>query len=254
MQPRDRERAFARPSPSRPAIALAMTDQFRWQGALAAAERAIRAEQFDEAADSLRIALTHISTYEPNDPARIPILEAFLRCCERAIVLAENNFYSHFRSRRNIHPAHLPDDRAILHEQSKIRQRLRNLRLSAYQLLLNSQVSQLGEDDAAVVATLLTMAHLEWNRNELKSFPLLHQALAISERTLGADHPDTLAIVQRLASDYDTLVSYKEAIPLWQRLLAYIERVEPLPIYGSRYSTSGVLFNLGKAYNYLRFR
>jgi len=228
-----------------------MTDQFWWQGALAAAEYAIRAGQITEAESSLQIALTHTSTFEPADPARIPILEAFLRCCERAIVLAANNFYSHFRSRRNIHPAQLPDDRAILHEQSKIRQRLHNRRLSAYRLLFNSQLSQLGEDDVAVVATLLTMAHLEWDRNEIKSFPLLHQALAIRERTLGVDHPDTLAIVRQLALSNETLGVYKEAIPLWQRLLANIERTQPLPIYGSRHSACGVLFNLGKAYNYL---
>ncbi len=226
-----------------------MTDQYQWQGALAAAERAIRDGQLEVAASSFRVALTQISTYERADPARLSTIELFLRCCERAIVLAEDNF----RSQWNIHTAHSPDDRALLQEHAKIRQRLYNHRLSAYRLFLHSQISQLGEDDAAVVATLLTMARLEWNRNELRSFPLLHQALAIRERTLGADHPDTLAIVRRLASDYDTLVDYKGAIPLWQRVLAYIERVEPWPIHGSRHGASGVLFSLGKAYNYLRF-
>ncbi len=226
-----------------------MTDQFQWQGALAAAEFAIRAKQIEEAESSLRIALTLIGTFERNDPARLPILAAFIRCCEHANVLAESNFHAQW----TLPTAQVADDRAIIQERSRILQLLRNIRLSAYRLRLNSQLSQLGEDDAAVVATLLKMAHLEWDRNEFKSFPLLHQALAICERTLGVEHLETLAIVRRLASDYDTLVSYKEAIPLWQRLLAYIERVEPLPIYGSCYSASGVLFNLGKAYNYLRF-
>ena len=140
----------------------------------------------------------------------------------------------------------------MLQERSKVRQRLSNHRLSAYRLLLNSQISQLGEDNAAVVMTLLRMAQLEWDRNEFRSFPLLHHALAIREKTLGAGHPDTLAVVWQLASSYDTLVSYKEAIPLWQRVLTYTERVDSLPTYGSRHGTSGILFNLGKAYNYLR--
>jgi len=63
------------------------------------------------------------------------------------------------------------------------------------------------------------MASIVWSHhNEFKPFPLLHQALAIRERMLGLDHPETIAIVRKLASNYETLTSYKEAIPLWQRL------------------------------------
>ncbi len=225
-----------------------MTDQYQWQGALAAAERAIRAGQITEAESSLQIALTHTSTFEPADPARIPILEAFLRCCERAITSAEKNF----RSQWNIHTTHSSDDQARLQEHDKIRQYLYNCRLSAYHLFLHSQVSQLGEDDAEVVVTLLKMAHFEWDRNEFKSFPVLHQALAICQRTLGADHPDTLAIVWQLAASYHTLVSYKEAIPFWQRLLDYADRTGRQTFGVVRREVPDLIFKLANAYNGVR--
>jgi tetratricopeptide (TPR) repeat protein len=247
-----------------------MTDQFRWQGALAAAERAIRAEQFEEAADSLRIALTHIGTFERNDPARILILELFLRCCERAITLSAEQSSLALKHRAaqaqriialadghssltlRQAAAQLPDDLAERRRCGKISHRLHNRQIAAQSMLLNSQVPQLGEDDDAVVTTLLTLARLEWNRNEFKSFPYLHHALTIRERTLGSDHPDTLAIVWKLAASYDMLTNYKEAIPLWQRLLNYVELTGPQTLGTLRYEVPDLLFKLGNAYNGVR--
>jgi len=250
-----------------------MTDQFRWQSALAAAERAIRSEQIEEAVDSLRIALTHIGTLERNDPARIPILEAFLRCCERAVEFSAKQSLSgiqlHVAEAQHIIAlagespppltlrqvfAQLPDDSTEQRRRGKIAQRLHNYQTAANHMLLNSQSAQLGEDSEAVVSTLLALAHLAWGEygREYDSFPRLQRALAIRERTLGLEHQDTLAIIERLALGHDILIGYRESLPLWERLLAYVERRGALTIRNTRYGITDILFALGKAYNYLR--
>ncbi len=227
-----------------------MTDQFQWQGALAAAEHAIDTEQIEAAESSLQSALTHIGTYEPNDPARLPILAALIRCCERAIELAEKS-----RPRPWQHSsAKTPADIAALRKPYAILGRLRDYHFSAHSMLLDSQVAQLGEDSATVVETLLTMERLAWTDagHEDDSFALLQRALAIRERTLGSEHPDTIEVVWRLASRYDTYSSYGWAMPLWQRLLAHVEQYGPLHFGHARHDVPQLLLLLGKAYDGLR--
>ncbi len=241
-----------------------MTDQYQWQDALAAAERAIPEGQIEEAANSLRIALIHIGTLQPTDPARIPILGTFIRCCERAIersaeqsLLAMKHRAAEVRRIMALASEHapltfrqaaaqLPDELAAFRRQSKLSGRLRNSQTSAHYMFLDSQIAQLGEDSAGVVETLLTLEQLEWVHpgHEDDAFALLQRALAIRERTLSSEHPDTLNVVGRLALRYDTYTSYKQAIPLWQRLLSHVEQTGPV----GRFGLVELLALLGKAY------
>ncbi len=55
--------------------------------------------------------------------------------------------------------------------------------------------------------------------------PLLQRALAIRERVLGADHPDTASSLIDLARLYKDQGKYEEAEPLFQRALEIRERV-----------------------------
>jgi len=53
----------------------------------------------------------------------------------------------------------------------------------------------------------------------------LTRALAIRERVLGPDHPDTSHSLNNLAALYDNQGKYEQAEPLYQRALAIRERV-----------------------------
>jgi len=55
--------------------------------------------------------------------------------------------------------------------------------------------------------------------------PLLHHALAISEKVLGPEHPDTTTSLNDLASLYQAQGKYKQAEPLFQRALAIREQI-----------------------------
>jgi tetratricopeptide (TPR) repeat protein len=55
--------------------------------------------------------------------------------------------------------------------------------------------------------------------------PLLQRALAIRERVLGADHPDTANSLNNLALLYDNQGKYEQAELLYQRALAICERM-----------------------------
>ena len=54
--------------------------------------------------------------------------------------------------------------------------------------------------------------------------PLWQRALAIRERALGPDHPDTAQSLNNLAVLYRDQGRLAEAEPLWQRALAIWER------------------------------
>ena len=54
---------------------------------------------------------------------------------------------------------------------------------------------------------------------------LLQQALTIQEQVLGAEHPDTLTILDNLAAVYNRLDKYEQAVLLLQRALAIQEQV-----------------------------
>jgi nucleoside phosphorylase/Tfp pilus assembly protein PilF len=54
---------------------------------------------------------------------------------------------------------------------------------------------------------------------------LLQQALTIQEQVLGAEHPDTLTILDNLAAVYNKLDKYEQAVLLLQRALAIQEQV-----------------------------
>jgi tetratricopeptide (TPR) repeat protein len=54
--------------------------------------------------------------------------------------------------------------------------------------------------------------------------PLYQRALAISEQTLGTNHPDTATCLHNLAGLYDDQGQYEQAMPLYQRALAIWEQ------------------------------
>src|SRR5436309_1468205 len=51
------------------------------------------------------------------------------------------------------------------------------------------------------------------------------QALAIREKVLGLDHPDTATSLNNLAEVYSSMGEYAKALPLHQRALAIREKV-----------------------------
>ena len=53
--------------------------------------------------------------------------------------------------------------------------------------------------------------------------PLFRRSLAIHEKALGPDHPDTAAALNNLAVLYDEQGKYGKAEPLYQRSLAILE-------------------------------
>ena len=64
-----------------------------------------------------------------------------------------------------------------------------------------------------------------WDAGKLdKAQTLYRRALGIRERTLGADHPDTLASVANLASLLYAQGQLEEAAPLFRRVLEAYER------------------------------
>jgi tetratricopeptide (TPR) repeat protein len=55
--------------------------------------------------------------------------------------------------------------------------------------------------------------------------PLYERALAITEKVLGEDHPDTASTLNNLAALLSDQGSYEEARPLYERVLAITEKV-----------------------------
>ena len=70
------------------------------------------------------------------------------------------------------------------------------------------------------------MANLYKNQGKYEEAePLYQRALAIKERVLGEEHPDTAGSLNNLALLYADQGKYEEAEPLYQRALAIYERV-----------------------------
>jgi tetratricopeptide (TPR) repeat protein len=58
-----------------------------------------------------------------------------------------------------------------------------------------------------------------------EAVPLAQRAVAISDETLGPEHPDTARSLDNLALLYKLMGQYEEALPLFQRALAIWEKV-----------------------------
>jgi CHAT domain-containing protein len=73
----------------------------------------------------------------------------------------------------------------------------------------------------------------------------LRDALSISEKELGAEHPDTAALVNNLALALKQTGAYGESAQLYRRALALVEKLEgpERPIYAL------ILINLGEIHN-----
>ena len=55
--------------------------------------------------------------------------------------------------------------------------------------------------------------------------PLYDEALSITRRVLGADHPDTASSLNNLAELYRSQGRYSEAVPLYKEAVEIVERV-----------------------------
>ena len=72
--------------------------------------------------------------------------------------------------------------------------------------------------------TVGNLAFTYWNLGRhADALPLEERALAITETTLGPDHPDTATRLNNLATTYRDLGRAAEALPLQQRALAISE-------------------------------
>ena len=78
------------------------------------------------------------------------------------------------------------------------------------------------QEDLSAIGDLGKML-LDW-ANYLKARPLLEQVLAMREKTLGAEHPDTATSINNFASLLCDLGKYEEAEPLYRRALATREK------------------------------
>ena len=69
------------------------------------------------------------------------------------------------------------------------------------------------------------LAHLySLQRRYAEAEPLFERSLAIMEKTLGPDHPDTAVTLERWAVLHDVRGRYAQAEPLYQRVLAIREK------------------------------
>ncbi|MBX0329920.1 tetratricopeptide repeat protein [Oscillochloris sp. ZM17-4] len=81
------------------------------------------------------------------------------------------------------------------------------------------------EDADAATLCIWLGRHLDRLGAYAEAQPYLERALAISERVLGAEHPDTATSLNNLAGLYRAQGNYEAARPLYERALALRERV-----------------------------
>ncbi|WP_374409324.1 CHAT domain-containing protein [Hydrogenophaga sp.] len=77
-----------------------------------------------------------------------------------------------------------------------------------------------------------------------EALPLYRRALAIDEKALGANHPDTAIDLNNLAGLYESMGRYDEALPLYRRALAIKEKA----LGADHASTATSLNNLAGLY------
>jgi tetratricopeptide (TPR) repeat protein len=102
-----------------------------------------------------------------------------------------------------------------------------------------------GRDDAITATPLNNLAAIhDATGDYAKSEPLYTRALAIREKVLAPEHPDTLVSLNNLAGVYRALGAYAKAEPLYQRALAGVQRT-----LGPEHLTVAVMLNnLGMVY------
>ncbi len=79
------------------------------------------------------------------------------------------------------------------------------------------------EQDARQLNELAEMLYQQGKYQEAR--PLMQRALAIREKVLGPEHPDTAGSLNKLAMLYFTLGQYDQALPLYRRALAINKKV-----------------------------
>jgi tetratricopeptide (TPR) repeat protein len=98
-------------------------------------------------------------------------------------------------------------------------------RLIPHAMVAGRLVEEFGLDSVAA-ALLLNQSglYLDDRARYVEAEPLFQRALAIYEKALGPDHPDTATSLNNLAALYDDQGRYAEAEPLHQRALAIYEK------------------------------
>lgn len=107
---------------------------------------------------------------------------------------------------------------------------------------LHHLVQQSGkrEDEEAIILSTNLGFYLQIVGAYSDALPLYERALAVRERVLGSDHPDTASSLNNLASLYRAQGAYERALPLYERALAVRERV----LGSDHLSTASSLNNL----------
>ena len=78
------------------------------------------------------------------------------------------------------------------------------------------------------------------------------EALAIREYLLGPLHPDTVSIADRLAYQHEAFVEFDDAIPLLERVLAYLDHPQQTDLPNRNEETLRTVMRLGNAYQAVR--
>jgi len=104
-------------------------------------------------------------------------------------------------------------------------------------LYLCASAAERGDARAAVLLNNAGFA-LQMDGDYLSALPLFQRALAIREKVLRAEHPDTATSLNNLAFLYDRLGQSAQALPLFQRALAIREKV-----LGAEHPTTALSLN-----------
>lgn len=110
---------------------------------------------------------------------------------------------------------------------------------------VESSAIQEGVIDAVLISAI-ARAHLNLGA-PLKALPLYARALAIRERVLGIDHPDTAVSMDNLAVTFSEISEYEKALHLHAGALAIFEKV----LGPDHLSTARSLNNLAATYSEL---
>jgi tetratricopeptide (TPR) repeat protein len=99
-------------------------------------------------------------------------------------------------------------------------------RLIPHAIAAGRLVEDLGLDSLAAARLLDQSGHyLDDHARYAEAEPLYQRSLAILEKALGPDHPDTATSLNNLAVLYDNQGRYAEAEPLYQQALVILEEV-----------------------------
>jgi len=121
--------------------------------------------------------------------------------------------------------------------------KIRLARLELARLLAEESESHFGSESKPYLRALSELAKLlqEVTSNFAEAKNIFERVIAVREKVLGRDHPDTASGLNNLAGLLDTLGDYEAAQPLYERALSIREEV----LGHSHYETAHTMADLG---------